>query len=364
MKKAISVLLVCVLSILCFVGCGNSAGGSAASGGGTSAAPASSGGTASAGEPSGGGEKVTIRFAHNLTTESVEHDAVVYLQTLLAEKSGGNIEMTIFPGAQMGSVTDVMDKVGRGDLEMSAGTTTNFVQSIPEFAVWDFFYMFDDIEHVYRVLDSETGTKMLEPYKQKGVTGLSYMTTGFRHISNSKRPINTAEDVSGLKMRGYNPIQIKAWESVGCTMASISWDELFTALQQNLVDGQECAIAGFWQQKFYEAQKYFSLSGHVYTNWVVFMNTEFYEGMSEENRAILNECVKEATAYQRQKMDEAEQDLLKQLADAGCEINEIPLEERQKMGDAMNTAVMDDIIAQCGQDVYDMVMAEVEKQRQ
>lgn len=360
-QKAVSMLLACALTIVCFAGCGAS-GGSPSTGGGT--AGTSPSGSASAPTEKGTGEKVTIRFAHNLTTESVEHDAVVYLQNLLQEKSGGNIEMTIFPGAQMGSVTDAMDKVGRGDLEMSAGTTTNFVQSIPEFAVWDLFYMFDDIEHVYRVMDSETGTKMLEPYKRKGVTGLGYMTTGFRHISNSKRPINTTQDVSGLKMRGYNPIQIKAWESVGCSMASISWDELFTALQQNLVDGQECAIAGFWQQKFYEAQKYFSLSGHVYTNWVVYINTAFYEGMSEENRAILDECVKEATAYQRQKMDEAEQDLLKKLADAGCEINEIPLEERQKMGEIMNAAVKDDIIAQCGQDIYDLVMAEVEKQRQ
>jgi len=357
-QKIVSVLLTFTLMLTCLVGCGDTAGQNSVAGG---SAPAASD---AGGVENSGAEKITIRFAHNLTTESVEHDAVVYLQKLLAEKSGGNIEMTIFPGAQMGSVTDVMDKVGRGDLEMSAGTTTNFVQSIPEFAVWDFFYMFDDIEHAYRVLDSETGTKMLEPYKQKGVTGLSYMTTGFRHISNSKRPINTAEDVKGLKMRGYNPIQIKAWESLGCSMASISWDELFTALQQNLVDGQECAIAGFWQQKFFEAQKYLSLSGHVYTNWVVFINTDFYEGMSEENRNIITECVREATTYQRQKMDETEADLLKKLADAGCEINEIPLEERRKMGEVMNAAIKDDIIAQCGQDVYDMVMAEVEKQRQ
>ena len=248
-------------------------------------------------------------------------------------------------------------------MKMSAATTTNYVQSIPEFAVWDGFYMFDDAAHAYRVMDSEVGQEMLAYYKDKGVTGLSYMTTGFRHISNSKHPIETVEDLEGLKMRGYNPIQIKAWESVGCSMASISWDELFTALQQNLVDGQECAFAGFYQQKFYEAQPYFTLSGHNYTNWV-YINAEFLEILSEENQQILKECVAEAAEYERDLMDKSEQELLEKLDAEGCQINELSQEERQRMGEIMTAAVKDDIIAQCGQEVYDKVMAEVENQRQ
>ena len=201
---------------------------------------------------------ITIRIAHDNNVNTPLHKAFLKFKDLVETGSEGRMEVVIFPGGQMGSVQDTFEQCRRGDIEMSGSTTSNFTRAMPEFAAWESFYMFDDTAHAKRVFESEAGKKMMEPLKRMNLTGIGYMELGFRNFSNSKRPIQTEEDLKGLKIRGYNPLQIKAWESVGVNTTSVSWNELFTSLQQRLIDGQECATTSFYTEKFYEAQKYWS----------------------------------------------------------------------------------------------------------
>lgn len=307
---------------------------------------------------------IKIRLAHDNNVNTPLHKAFLKFAESVSEKSGGKMEVIIFPGGQMGSVQDTFEQCRRGDIEMSGSTTSNFTRAIPEFSVWESFYMFDDTDHAKRVLGSEAGKKMMEPLSRMDLTGIGYMELGFRNFSNSKRPINTADDLKGLKIRGYNPLQIKAWESLGVNTTSVSWTELFTSLQQKLIDGQECATNSFYTEKFYEAQKYLSLTKHVFTNFLWYANANFLNSLSDENKAIIMDCAKEAIDYNWELSDQTESETIQKLKDIGFTVNDVSLDERHKMGEIINTAISDDIISSCGQDNYDMVQKAIEDERQ
>ncbi|SKC36342.1 TRAP transporter substrate-binding protein [Maledivibacter halophilus] len=308
-------------------------------------------------------KKIEINIGHESNVQTPCHKALLEFEKSVEEKSDGRIDIKIFPASQLGKAMDMMEQVRRGDIQMSLGATTLFTQTIPEFAVWDSFYLFDDEAHAHRVLDGKAGKELLKPLEPMGLTGLGYMEIGFRNFSNSKQPIKTAEDVQGIKIRGYNPIQIKAWEAAGATLTNLSWTEVFTSLQQNLIDGQECATTSFYTAKFYEAQKYWSLTKHIYTNYLWYANTKFMDSLSDEDRGLIEEEIEAAIKLERDLMKKQEEETLAQLPDLGIEVNEVPLEERKKMAELMNAAVKEDIISKCGQEIYNMVMKEVEAER-
>lgn len=306
---------------------------------------------------------VTIRIAHDNNVNTPLHKAFLKYEKDVEEKSKGKIDVVILPGGQMGSVQDTFEQCRRGDIEMSGSTTSNFTQAIPEFAAWESFYMFDDTAHAKRVFESQAGKKMMEPLDRMDLQGIGYMELGFRNFSNSKRPIYNAEDLKGLKIRGYNPIQIKAWESLGVNTTSVSWNELFTSLQQKLIDGQECATNSFYTEKFYEAQKYWSLTKHVFTNFLWYANKDFMNSLSDENREIILSCAKDAIDYNWELADKTEDETLQKLKDMGFQVNDVDIEARRAMGKTMNAAIKQDIVSQCGEKTYDMLMAAVKAER-
>lgn len=321
-------------------------------------------GIAANGDQEGKAETVVIKIGHDNNVQTPGHQAFMVFKELVEERSEGRIEVQVFPGGQLGSVQDMFEQTRRGDIDMSIGATTLFTQTIPEFAVWDSFYMFDDAAHAHRVLDGKAGQELMKPLDRMNLVGLGYMEIGFRNFSNSKRPIVTPEDVKGLKIRGYSPMQIAAWEAVGCSLTNLSWTEVFTSLQQNLIDGQECATSSFYSAKFYEAQKYWSLTRHIYTNWLWYANKDFMNALSEADRALVETAAREAIAEDRRLMAANEQETLSKLPELGIEVNEVPLATRLAMGEKMNAAVGPQIIEKCGQEIYDMVMNEIVNERQ
>ncbi|QCJ44732.1 TRAP transporter substrate-binding protein [Bacillus sp. S3] len=318
----------------------------------------------SAGKAGGSKEgKVKIRIAHDSNVQHPAHQALLEFEKAVEAKSNGKIDVQLYPAAQMGNVSEMMEQTRRGDIEMSFGASTLFSQSIPEFSVLDSFYLFDDVSHAHRVLDGKGGQELMKVLETKGLKGLGYMEIGFRNFSNSKRPITKVEDVKGLKIRGYSPLQIKAWESLGVSLTNLAWPEVFTSLQQNLIDGQESATTSFYEAKFFEAQKYWSLTQHIYTDYLWYANKKFMDGLAPEDRKIIEGEAKKAIQLERTLIEKQEKDTLDKLSEAGIKINEVPLEERRKMGEIMNTAIKKDIINQAGQDLYDKFTAEVETQR-
>lgn len=308
-------------------------------------------------------DPIMIKIAHDNSVQTPGHKAIEGFKKEVEAQSGGRIKVEIYPGGQMGSIQDTMEQTRRGDIQMSFAATSLLIQNMPELAVWEVFGLFDDKAHAHRVLDGKAGQKMMEYLEAENLEGIGYMEIGFRNFSNSKRPINTKEDVKGLKMRGYNSVQIKAWEALGANLSSLSWNEVFTSLQQGLIDGQECTTESFYSAKFNETQNYWSLTQHIYTNWLWYANQDFMDSLSEEDRGIVMDASKKAIHDQREEADRAEKKNLELIKASRTIVNEVPLEARAEMTQTMNEAVSRQIIDKCGQDVYDMVMEEVEKER-
>ncbi|WP_099354755.1 TRAP transporter substrate-binding protein [Fredinandcohnia onubensis] len=310
-----------------------------------------------------GGDKVVIRIGHDSSTNHPSHTALEEFEKTVEQRSENKIDVQLFPAGQLGDASEIMEQVRRGDVEMGLGASTHFTKTFPELAVWESFYLFDDAAHAHRVLDGKAGQETLDALNSNGLTGLGYMEIGFRNFSNDKKPLETIEDFNGLKIRGYNPLQIKAWESLGVSLTNLAWGELFTSLQQNLIDGQESATTSFYDEKFYEAQEYWTLTKHVYTNYLWYTNSKFMDGLSGENKEIIQEEIKNAITLERELMAQLEEETLEKLPEEGVKVNDLPLEERHKMGESMNNAIKDDIIKQTGQELYDLVKAEVDKER-
>lgn len=310
------------------------------------------------------GNPVTvIRLAHDNNVNTPVHKAFLKFKEDVEKASDGSIEVIIFPSAQMGSVSDTFEQTRRGDIEMSASTTSNFTSTIPEFSVWESYYLFDDSEHAARVLDGKAGDRLMKPLENQNLEGIGYMEIGFRNFSNSKKPIEKVEDLFNLKIRGYNPLQIKAWEALDVTMSAVSFNELYTSLQQNLIDGQECATSSFYTEKFYETQKYWSLTKHVYTNFLWYANKDFMNSLSNEEREIIMQAAQDSIVYERQLVAETEEDALQKIESAGVQVNEVSRETKREMSEKMNESIKSDIIQKCGQEIYDYVMEQVELER-
>lgn len=310
-------------------------------------------------QPTTAGQKITIKLGHDNNTQAAGHLAFEKFAEILSTETNGRITVQIFPSAQLGSVQDMFEQTRRGDIEMSVAATTLLSQTIPQFTVWDSFFMFDNAEHAHKVLDGKAGQTVMGALDSFNLVGMGYMEIGFRNFSNSKRPIVKAEDVAGLKIRGYSPMQIKAWEAAGASLSNLAWAEVFTSLQQNLIDGQESAIASFYDAKFYEAQPYLSITNHIYTNWLWYANKDFMNSLSAEDKALIEDAAKQAIAYDRQLLAEQQSDILAKLPELKVAVNEVAFEEKQKLGDKMNNAIKEDIVKSCGQELYDMVNAEI-----
>ncbi len=310
-----------------------------------------------------GDDKIVIRVGHDSGVQHPVQEALLDFEKSLEESSDGKFDVQVYPASQLGNATELLEQVRRGDVAMGLGASTHFTQTTPELAIWESFFLFDDAEHAHRVLDGKAGEETLKPLESMGITGMGYMEMGFRNFSNSKRSIEKVEDLKGLKIRGYNPIQIKAWEPLGVSLTNLSWSELFTSLQQNLIDGQESATTSFYTEKFYEAQEYYTLTKHIYTNYPWYVNTEFLEKLSDEDRGVLESEIAKAIDKERELMAKYEEEMLEKLPDLGVKVNELSSDERKKMGVIMNEAISKDIINQTGEELYNMVMEEVEANR-
>ena len=145
---------------------------------------------------------IKVRIAHDNNVNTPLHKSFLKYEELVEEASNGEIDVVILSGGTMGSVQDTFEQCRRGDIEMSGSTTSNFATAIPEFAVWESFGLFDDEAHAKRVLESDAGKQLMEPLERHNLVGMDYMELGFRNFSNSKRPIETLDDLKGLKIRG------------------------------------------------------------------------------------------------------------------------------------------------------------------
>src|SRR5919112_64651 len=197
---------------------------------------------------------------------------------LVEQKSGGKIKVRVYPGGTLGGEQQVASAMQGGTVEASMMAPAQLVGNVKEFLVLDFPFAFANEREADRVLDGPVGQKLLELMPAKGLVGLAYMEQGFRSISNSRRPIHKMEDIQGLKIRTIlNPLYIDMLNTLGANAVPMPFTELYTALETRTVDGQENPYSTVEASKFYEVQKYFSNTKHIYNPQLLLAGKEFLD---------------------------------------------------------------------------------------
>lgn len=267
--------------------------------------------------------KMVFRVSHTLDPSSHYNKGLMYLHELLQKKSSGELSLDIYHSSQIGSERDAIEGVTMGTLEMtltSSGPLSNFTKT---FMVFDLPFIVTDRAKAYAWMDGPEGKKILDSLKKQNMVGLSIWENGFRHLTNSKRPVVNPEDAKGLKIRLMeNPVHLATFKALGAYPTPMPFGELFTAMQQGTVDGQENPLVIISTSKFNEVQKHLALSGHFYSPAILVVNKAVWENkLNDEQRAIMTECIAQARDWERNYSAEMDAKLAEELAKAGMEIS-------------------------------------------
>ncbi|MCI4670687.1 MAG: TRAP transporter substrate-binding protein [Bacteroidia bacterium] len=265
-------------------------------------------------------EVKSLKLAHGLDTNHPVHKGMEYMAERVEEKSKGALKVEIYPNQQLGSERQCLELLQIGSLAMtkvSAAVMENFA---PNLQVFSLPYIFKDRQHTYRVLDGEIGKGILTGSEKYWLRGLTYFDAGQRSFY-SKKPIREPEDVKDMKIRVQESVTaMNLIRSLGGAPTPISWGELYTALQQGVVDGAENNPPSFYTSRHYEVCKYYSLNEHTAVPDLLVIGTVAWNGLSEEEKSWLQAAADEAKVYQRKLWQEAEKEALKAVEAAGVEI--------------------------------------------
>ncbi|GDY34719.1 TRAP transporter substrate-binding protein [Acidovorax sp. NB1] len=235
----------------------------------------------------------------------------------------GRYKCQQFPNNSLGGEREMIEAVQLGTQDaanVSTGALGNFV---PEVKIVDIPFLFRDYDHARKVMDGPIGQELLSKMTAKGIVGLAWTENGFRHMTNSKRAIHSAEDARGLKMRTMeNKVHMEGYKTFGIMPTPMAWPEVFTALQQGTVDGQENPIPVILSAKLSQVQKYLSLTKHVYSPAVLVLSPAIWGKLSEADKQVFTAAARKAAAVQRKKVNDDEANGIAELRKDGMQIDE------------------------------------------
>lgn len=293
------------------------------------------GGDAAGGDTAG--EKVEISIGHIYNTNHNEAVALETLKTRLAEESDGRIELKIFPSSQLGSEREMAEQVALGTLDMglSDGPTWSNALNVPELAVFGLPYLYKDIDGQVNAFD-EILTVADEYMSPAGVKPLFCFSASIRGAIMKTKPINTLEDISGIKMRVPEiSMYVDTWANLGANPTTTAWGEAYTALQQGVVDGCEVDPSTIVDANIQEVTDYFSKTNHMGTVHIISMNMDKWNSIPEDLQQIILDVSKEVSTGQAEDRKIADEASIQKMVDAGVVINEVADEELQKMKNAV-----------------------------
>ncbi|RXT04798.1 DctP family TRAP transporter solute-binding subunit [Ammoniphilus sp. CFH 90114] len=266
-----------------------------------------------------------FKFGHLQGGEHPYHKGAEKFKSILEEKSQGRIQVDIFPSSQLGNGRDQIEGLQLGTIQLHVGSVAPVANFAPKMNVLSMPYLFENREHALKVLDGEIGNELSKDLESKGILNLMFWENGYRHLTNNVRPIKTAADAQGLKLRVQeSPAYISFVKALGSTPTPIPFGELYTAMEQKVVDGQENPLAQIATNKFNEVQKYLTLNSHTYDPAVFLMSKLAYDQLPADLQEAVREAAKEAGDYQRQLAQESEGNFLEQLKASGMSIEENP----------------------------------------
>jgi tripartite ATP-independent transporter DctP family solute receptor len=282
----------------------------------------------------------TIKFA---TQNPKGHPIVMGMEKfaeLVAAKSGGKMKVNLFPGGTLGSDQANVSAIQGGTLEMASMNSGIFASQVKEFAIYDFPFMFANSKEADAVVDGPFGKKLHDKLQEKGLIGLAYYELGFRNITNSKRPITKLEDLEGLKLRVIpNPINVDWVKALGANPTPLPFPEVYAALEQKAIDGQENPLTVINANKFYEVQKHVVLSNHQYNPQSVIISKKFWDNLDAAQKKIVADAAQESAKYQREQARGQVAVALDNMKKAGMQVTELSAAETDKLRDKLRPVI-------------------------
>jgi TRAP-type transport system periplasmic protein len=269
------------------------------------------------------------------------------------KRTNGRYKIQNFYAGALGAERESIEGVQLGTLDLTMTSTGPVPNFVPEVAILDIPFLFRDYAHARAVLDGPIGQDLLSKFDAKGIKALAWGENGFRHMTNNKHPVNTPDDLKGLKMRTMeNPIHIEAYRQFGILPTPMAFTEVFTALQQGTVDGQENPLSVITAAKLEQVQKYLSLTGHVYSPAVILMGKAQWDKLSSADKQAFAEAAKEAIKANRARIDDDERRAVGDLRAKGMAV--VDTLDKTKFQAAL-TPVYNDFSKRFGQENIDKI---------
>lgn len=304
-----------------------------------------------------------IRFGYGLVENSNQGRAVKVFAQEVERLSGGKMRVRAIGAAALGPDTQMQQALIGGAQEMMVGSTATLVGITKEMALWDTPFLFNNVREADAILDGPIGEKVKAKLEEKGLVGLVYWENGFRNLTNSKRPVAKVEDLDGVKLRVMqNNVFLDSFKTLGANAVPLPFSELFSALETNAVDGQENPFNTILSSKFYEVQKYLTVTNHVYSPWIVTVSKKWWDGLSADEKKVLMDAAVKSREFERKDTREEAARALAELKAKGMQVNELSPAEAARMRDKL-TRVNASVAANVGMDLWNETQAALGKMR-
>ncbi len=282
----------------------------------------------------------TIKFA---TQNPKGHPIVIGMEKfaeIVTAKSGGKIKVNLFPGGTLGGDQQNVSALQGGTIEMVVLNAGILASQVKDFEVFDFPFMFANPQEADAVVDGPAGRALLDKLDAKNIRGLAYWELGFRQITNSKRAITKVEEIEGLKLRVIpNAINVDWVKALGANPTPMAFPEVYPALEQKAIDGQENPLSVILANKFFEVQKNLAVTNHQYNPQSIIFSKKVWDTLSPADQKVLQDAAKEASAYQRKVNRDKSADDLQELKQAGMQVTELSPAEQAKLRDKLKPVV-------------------------
>ncbi len=267
---------------------------------------------------------VKLTLGHGAAPGNPRHEASVKFAEVVKAKTNGRIDIQVAHSAQLGDDAAMVTAIRTGALDITANSQGAVAAAVPEYAAYGMPFMFSTPAQAFKVLDGPLGKELADKSAEKGMVVLGYWDNRIRHMTNSKRPITKVEDMKGLKMRTPpDAVLVDIMQALSADPQQIKFAELYVALQQGVVDGQENPLVNIHASKLYEVQKHLALTSHMFQMTPLLISKRTWDRLSEADRKVMQEAATEATALQRKLSQEADDKLLADLKAKGVQVTTV-----------------------------------------
>jgi tripartite ATP-independent transporter DctP family solute receptor len=272
------------------------------------------------------------KFGYGASDDNSQGLAAKRFSELVKTRTGGRVNVNTYGSGKLGTDAQMQSALQGGVQELMVGPTSGLVGVVKEYALLDLPFLVSSFKEADSLFDGPVGQSLFQKLEAHGLVGLAYWENGFRHLTNSRRPVNKLEDIAGLKIRVIpNPVYIETFKALGANPLPLPYTELYGALETRSVDAQENGLGLIESGKFYEVQKYLTLSAHSYTPYIVLASKRWFDKLSEADRDVVRKAAVDAGTYQRQINREETRKLVDQMKKHGLQVVDLPAAEANRM---------------------------------